>query len=141
MWKSLLFKVLLLTVFFASFYFALPQLSQVSAAGCAPGPDGFDLSQCFTLGRSDRLVADVYATPTSLLNVLVRNAFLLGGVIVMFMIIYSGWIFITNESKGADEARQVMTAAVGGLVLMFAAYWIVQIIEVLTGLTLLAPTL
>lgn len=40
-----------------------------------------------------------------------------------------------------QQASSALTASVVGLVLVFSAYWIVQLLEVLTGLSFLDPGL
>ncbi len=62
---------------------------------------------------------------------------MIAGVILFLLIIFSGYKFIRSGTKGKDEAKQILTAAVTGYVIMFAAYWIVQILEVVTGAEIL----
>lgn len=106
--------------------------------GCDPSQAGIDLGSCITLGKNSQSVADVYQQPADLVNVVVRNLFIVAGIIIFFMIIYAGYQFIEKDAKGIEEAQSIMTAAVGGLVVMFVAYWIVRIIEAVTGMQLLS---
>jgi len=105
-------------------------------AGCDPSKLELNLNDCYRLGESQK-VGDVYDTPATLVNILVRNAFVISGILIFILIFYAGWLFITNESKGKEEAKGVMEAAVVGFIMMFAAYWIVQIIKVVTGADIL----
>jgi hypothetical protein len=45
-----------------------------------------------------------------------------------------------NPQKN-QQASSAITAGVVGLVLVFSAYWIIQLLEALTGLALLNPGL
>lgn len=105
--------------------------------GCDPGQAGIDLSDCLTLGRNGQTVAEVYTQPADIVNIIVRNLFILSGIIILFLIIYAGYQFIAKNAKGVDEAKSIMTAAVAGLVVMFVAYWIIKILETILGMPLL----
>jgi len=95
---------------------------------------GIDLSQVFTLGAgTDTSVASVYSTPSVLINLIVRNLFVVAGIILFITILVVGFKFVAQGTKGKDEAKTILTAAVTGFILMFVAYWIVQIIGILTG--------
>ena len=103
---------------------------------CDPTVEGIDLTKCLTL-RDGTTVAEVYDTPAVLLNVVVRNAFVVAGIIVFFLIFLAGFKMITNTSKGFEEAKGLGTAAAIGIAGMFAAYWIVQILQQVTGANIL----
>ncbi|MBP7768522.1 hypothetical protein KA082_01680 [Candidatus Woesebacteria bacterium] len=91
-----------------------------------------DLGRVLCLGDSTP-VQDVYKDPAFLVNLLVRNLFVFAGVIIFFLILYAGFKFISGGTKGKDEAKGIVTASVTGLILMFAAYWILQVVKLLTG--------
>ncbi len=77
----------------------------------------------------------------TLTNVIVRNAFTIAGVIAFILLIFGGFQFIvaagSGDSKQMEKGKQAITAAVIGLVVVVASIWIVQIIEVITGMKLL----
>jgi hypothetical protein len=41
-------------------------------------------------------------------------------------------------SKGVDEGKQKITAAVIGFIILFAAYWIMQLLELIFGIRILS---
>jgi len=45
-----------------------------------------------------------------------------------------------NPDKAAD-GNKIVTSAIIGLVVLFASYWIIQIIQVITGVDILNSTL
>lgn len=96
------------------------------------GSGGLNLIGCYKLNQY-KTVASAYSSPAVLINLLVKVLFILAGIIVFFMIIYSGFLFISGGVKGQEKARDVIIAAVGGLLVMFSAYWILQIIKIVTG--------
>lgn len=105
-------------------------------SGCAPGSGFISLGDCLKLS-DDTKISDTYTNPAFLVNLVVRNLFVVAGVILFFMILLAGFKFITGGKKGLDEAKQIMTAALVGFLLMFSAYWIVQIVKIVTKTNLI----
>lgn len=68
---------------------------------------------------------------------LLPMALVVGGVIFFVMVIASGFAILTGAGSDDEAAKakwhQILTAGVAGLIIMFSAYWIVQIINFLTG--------
>jgi hypothetical protein len=81
----------------------------------------------------DGTIRDHYDTPGKLVNLIVSNLFVVAGIVIFFLIIGAGYGFLQNSSKGKEEAKNLATGAIIGFIVMFAAYWIVQIIEAITG--------
>jgi RsiW-degrading membrane proteinase PrsW (M82 family) len=109
-------------------FFRVPQ----AYAQCNTGEGSLKLEECLTLEGGAK-VSDVFATPADMINLLVRNLFVVGGVLLFITLIYAGFLFIQGGSKGKDQARDVITTALIGMIVMFAAYWIVRIISLITG--------
>lgn len=101
-------------------------------AACDAGAPNINLGDCLELS-SGVPVSSKYTTPAFLVNLIVKNIFVIGGVIIFILIFYAGFKFIQDTSKGKEEAQKILTAALIGAITMFSAYWIVQIIQVLTG--------
>ena len=114
----------------------LSLLAQTSPQNCTPGQAGINLQDCFALNDS-QTVGQVYGTPAVLVNLLVRLAFIGAGIIFFFLLIIAGYSFITGGKKGADQAKTMLETALIGAFLMFAAYWILQIIGIVTGTKIL----
>lgn len=100
---------------------------------CNSGSDGLNLGDCYTLGLGGDKVSDIYSQPTVLINTIITTLFVASGLIFFAMIVYSGFKFISAGTKGKDEAKTIMTTAVAGIIVMFVAYWIVRILEIVTG--------
>jgi hypothetical protein len=90
---------------------------------------GIDLGNCLTLDGTTQ-VRDVYSTPADIVNVLVGAVFVIGGLLVFYTIFSAGLKFIRSGTKGKDEAKTMLSTAMMGLIVMFIAYWIVRILEV-----------
>ncbi len=87
----------------------------------------------YLLLRGGETVADHYAEPTDIVNLIVANLFVVAGIILFGLIIMAGFKYLQGTSEGKEEAKNLITGAVIGFLVMFAAYWIVQIIQFVTG--------
>ncbi len=104
-----------------------------------PGGESFseDLSgnQYYTGSIDSTLVKN----PASIINAIIPLLFVLGGLALFSMLIGGGFTIFT--SAGNPEKTKKGTAMITngfiGLVIMLAAYWIVQLIEFSLGLKLL----
>ena len=71
------------------------------------------------------------------------NIYILGGILVLILIIASGFMWITNagDIKKIEESQKILTFAIMGFIFLFASYWIIQIVQILTGVPILNSTL
>jgi len=91
-----------------------------------------DLSQYLTL-RDGQKVSEVFSKPSDLVNLLVRLVFVVAGLIIFLMVVIAGISMIAGNGKDMEKAKTTMTNAGIGFILLFAAYWIMQIIAQVTG--------
>ena len=77
----------------------------------------------------------------SIVNVIIRNAYVFAGIISFIILVFGGFSVImaagSGDTKQLEKGKQTITYAVLGLILVVTSYWIVQIIEKVTGLSLL----
>jgi len=70
-------------------------------------------------------------------NVILRNAFVVAGVVALFLLIFGGFGFIMSagggDAKGMEKGKQAITAAIIGLALVALSASIVALIGTLTG--------
>jgi len=119
----------------------IPQVQAQAAVptgsgGCNPGLGGLNLADCLQLSNSTH-VSSQYNSLGFLINLIVRNVFWVAGIILFLMVFVAGFQFIAKGKQGIEDAKQTATAAVLGFVIMFAAYWIVQLIKYITGVNIL----
>ena len=99
-----------------------------------------DIGQQFTL-KGNKGIGSIQAFTSlrAFISTILPNVFIVAGIILIFFIIGSGIGIIT--SAGNPEAQQkskgTLTAAVVGFLLIFASWWIIQIIQVLTAVPIL----
>jgi len=74
-----------------------------------------------------------------LVNNILPNIYIAAGLIIFIMIAIGGFMIITNAGKPDKTAdgNKIITSAIIGLVVLFASYWIIQIIQVITGVNIL----
>lgn len=89
-------------------------------------------------------IDQIFGSTSSLINVLIPNIFLITGLIFLIILIISGFSVIvsagSSNPEGAKKAKASATSAAVGLALVFAAYWLIQIIEYLTGINIFNPS-
>jgi hypothetical protein len=77
----------------------------------------------------------------SLVNIIVKNAFVFAGIITFFLLVFGGLSVImgagAGDSKKMESGKKTITGAVIGLLVVFAAYWIIEILQKITGIKLL----
>lgn len=90
-------------------------------------------------------LSQVYKTPSVLISLIVRNSLVVAGIIFLALLIFGGLKFIINAGSGdpkkTQAAQGAITSALVGFAIVFLAYIIIQIIEVITGLKILNPTI
>lgn len=77
-----------------------------------------------------------YQSIGDFISAILPNIYIIAGIIVFFLFIGGGFMLITsgdNPDQKGNGAKAV-TAAVVGFIIIFVSYWIVQIVEILTGI-------
>lgn len=112
------------------------KLIPVAHAACDPGSGSVDLGECLKLGdfgSGQSRVSYIYNHPSDLVRLVVNNMFAVAGIVLFVMILLAGWNFILKGKDGVESAKKIITTALIGFVIMFSAYWLVQIISLVTG--------
>lgn len=64
-------------------------------------------------------------------------AFAVAGVLILFMLVYAGFKIVQSAGgsnpQEAEKAKAAATSAAVGFVIIFVAYWIIKLIETITG--------
>ncbi len=116
-----------------------PTLPPLPTIPLPPAGTGVPIGDSFgsPIGRTVQLA--------DLVSIILWNAVVIAGIIMLILMIGGGIGIIVGAGRGSPEAaakgRQAVTAAVIGFIIIFATYWIIQIVEILTGLEILNPVL
>ncbi len=73
-----------------------------------------------------------------IINALVPYIFALAGLVLLLILIWGGFEMMTSagDPKKMESAKGKLTNAVAGFIIIFVAFWLVQILEVIFGLTI-----
>lgn len=89
--------------------------------------------------------AGTFGSIGSLISALLPNIFMIAGVIFVILLIFGGFSVIMNagkgDSKGTSKGKEMITWAMVGFILIFAAYWIIEIISYITGINIFTSSL
>jgi len=80
-----------------------------------------------------------YPDLATLINNILPNIFVAAGLVLFFMLVLGGFTIISsagNKDKLKD-GNKIITSAIIGLLVLFGAYWLIQIIQVVTGVPIL----
>lgn len=87
--------------------------------------------------------APQFQTTGALISIILKNVYMAAGVFLLFLLIFGGISIILGagggDPKKAGQGQKAITAAIGGFFLIFASYWIIQLITYLTGIQILSP--
>jgi len=74
---------------------------------------------------------------------LLQNVYVLAGILLFILLIVGGLSFIMGAGEDnpekAKKGKQAITAALIGFMIIFCSYWIIKIIEIITGVSILNP--
>ena len=106
----------------------------------AQADTGVDIGREFWL----RTGIGIGSGPQSLgeiISAVLPNVLVIAGIILLFLLILGGLGFIVNAGKenpeGIAKAQRTIMMALIGFIIIFASYWVIQIVETITGLSIL----
>jgi len=100
-----------------------------------------DLRNEFLLKEGGTPVFQVFDQPAVLISLILKNIYVIAGIILFFFIIIGGlgMILSSGDTEKQKQGSKTITSAIAGFFILFASYWIIRIIEVLTGLHIFEP--
>ena len=82
-----------------------------------------------------------FQTPGALISIILKNVYVLAGVFLLILLIFGGFSIIMGAGQGdakkTGQGKKAATSAVVGFLVIFASYWIIQIIQIITGVEIL----
>jgi ABC-type Na+ efflux pump permease subunit len=104
----------------------------------------FNIGQAVSLNNGATLDGK-YQSFGTLVSLVVRNSLSLAGIILFGLIVFGGLSYIisagSGDAKKTQQAQETLINALIGFAIVFLAYGIIQIIQVVTGLNILNSTL
>lgn len=85
----------------------------------------------------------VFQSFTNLLSAWLPNVYVVAGIIIFFYLLLGGFTMITSAGnfEKLKQGQKAITTAIVGFVIIFASFWIIQIIQIITGVPILKSTL
>lgn len=80
-----------------------------------------------------------YNNAGDLINAILPNVYVAAGLVIFFMFVLGGFKVVSSasDSHKMEEGKKTITFAIIGLLVIFGSYWIIQIIQLVTGLEIL----
>jgi len=72
-----------------------------------------------------------------LMGIIIQGSFVIAGIVILFIFLYAGFMMITGagqeKPENAEKAKKAASGAAIGFALIFGAYLIIRLIELLLG--------
>ncbi|OGG14873.1 hypothetical protein A2773_01230 [Candidatus Gottesmanbacteria bacterium RIFCSPHIGHO2_01_FULL_39_10] len=99
-------------------------------AACDVSSGSVDIAECFAPAKT-------FTSLGHLVGVLSQNFILIGGIIFFVLVFIAGFGMIqgagSEDSKQMEKGKMMFTYAIIGFAIIFGAYWIVQIVNMITN--------
>jgi len=86
-----------------------------------------------------------FQTIGGLISAILPNLYVAAGLILLFFLIFGGVMVILGAGKGesqqAEQGKKIVTRTIIGFLIIFLSYWIIRIIEIITGVKIFSPSL
>jgi len=86
-----------------------------------------------------------FQTVGGLISAILPNLYVAAGLILLFFLIFGGVMVILGAGKGesqqAEQGKKIITRTIIGFLIIFLSYWIIRIIEIITGVKILSSSL
>lgn len=87
--------------------------------------------------------APQFASPGALISILLKNVYMIAGVLLLVLLIFGGISIISSagggDAKKTAQGQKAITSALIGFLIIFASYWIIQMVQYITDLKILDP--
>ncbi|MBU0619171.1 hypothetical protein KKD62_02965 [Patescibacteria group bacterium] len=100
-----------------------------------------NIGDAFRLGNQGIEGKTGYDTIGSLVSIILKNVYIFSGIIILFLLIGGGFTMIANAGnpEKQQQGSKAVSSALIGFLIIFCSYWIIQIIEVITGVKIFNP--
>ncbi len=86
-------------------------------------------------------ISETYSSVGPLVSSLLKNSLTLAGIIFLILILVSGVTLIagagSSDSKKIEQSKKTLTSSIIGFIVVFTAFFVIQIISVITGVKIL----
>ncbi|MCL5411816.1 MAG: hypothetical protein M1150_03755 [Patescibacteria group bacterium] len=107
------------------------------SVGATPTYSWISIGNNFELNGNP--ITSSFTSLGSLISVLLQAIFTIAGLTVIIFFLFGGIKFLTSsgDQKAIQSAKDTLTNAFLGIIIIFVSYWVVQIIQTITGVSIL----
>jgi hypothetical protein len=100
-----------------------------------------NIGEAFKIGDQGIANKPGYENLGTFLSPIIRNIYVIAGLILFFLILGGGFAIISSGGNPQQKAQggKAITSAIIGFLIIFASFWIIQIIQFLTGIKIFNP--
>lgn len=99
----------------------------------------FNIKDAFYGVDGENPIKDI-DSPYAFISSILPNIYIISGILLLIYLVFGG-IMIIGSAGNPDEAskgQKIITNAIIGFVIIFTSYWIIQIVEIITGIQILS---
>lgn len=94
------------------------------------------------LNSASSNLGDPNSIGANYVSAIISGAISIAGIILLFLLIGGGIAIISgagkSDPKSVEQGKKAATSALIGFIVVFSAYWIVKLVEQITGLSLIS---
>ena len=99
-----------------------------------------DIGEAFKLRPNDAGIANTkgYGSLGEFISTMLPNVFVLASIILFILLIVGGFVMIASAGNPDKQksGSNALTAAIIGFAIIFASFWVIKLIEFLTGVNI-----
>ena len=95
------------------------------------------------LFQGDAKAIDTFKNINAYVSAILPNVYTVAGLVLFGLVLFGGFHYITgagNQEK-LEKGKAILTSALLGFAILFGSFWIIQIIQVLTGVPISKPSI
>lgn len=102
-----------------------------------------NIGEAFKLGNQGIKDKPGYGSIGEFVSKILPNVYIISGLILFALLLGGGFAIMTSggDPEKKKNGSQAITGALIGFIIIFVSYWIIQIIEYITGVPILNPNL
>jgi hypothetical protein len=91
-------------------------------------------------GNSAAKNAGFTQSPQTLISSALPNAYIIASVLLIIYLLYAGFQYISSqgEQEKIAKSKAMITNAAIGFLIIFSSYWIIQGIQIITGIPIIS---
>ena len=113
------------------------QNSVFSVAFAAAG-SGVDIGNEF-LFQGNASAQSAFPNVSTFIATILPNVYVVAGLVLFFLVLLGGFFTITGagDEEKIKRGHMILTSAILGFAIVFGSFWLIQIIQILTGVPIL----